>query len=230
MSWNKGFTKENHPGVAKISRTMKRRHIDNFRLWREKMRVAGVIPSEYPSFPRSADLAEYIGVVLGDGNISAFPRSERIIITSNADNPGFIARYANLTKALFGKNPVVSKVNGKHAVRISLYQKNIARRLGIPAGNRSQLHFRTPRWISKNQENVTRFLRGLFEAEGSLSIHKPTYTYNLQFSNTNSSLLKAVEKGLKSLGYRPEIRKKAVRLRKRAEIESFRKLSRFREY
>lgn len=230
MSWSKGYTKETHPSVMKISRTMKARGIDNFKNWRIKMKKIGKIPSSYPPFRPSENLAEYIGVVLGDGNISKFPRSERIIIAANSNNHGFIKRYADFTQIIFNKKPTVSKVKSKNCVRISLYQKEISRRLRIPTGNRGPKKIKIPKWIWENDLYVISLLRGLFEAEGSLSIHLPTCTYNFQFCNKNASLLKITEKGLRMLGYHPEIRKAGVRLRRKAEVESFKKLIRFREY
>lgn len=69
----------------------------------------------------------------------------------------------------------------------------------------------------------------MFEAEGSLSIHLPTCTYNFQFKNSNQSLLKTVADSLIYLGYHPEIRENAVRLRKKIEVELFKSQIRFRE-
>lgn len=230
MSWNKGFTKENHSSVMKISQTMRRKKIDNFSKWRNKMRKIGKIPYDYPTFLPSPHLAEYIGVVLGDGNISKFPRTERIIISSNSDNTGFIKHYAKLTKIIFNKKPTINLVNNENCIRISLYQKEISKRLNIPAGNRNNLNIKLPSWIYKNKKNLIKLLKGLFEAEGSLSIHLQTYTYNFQFSNKNKSLLKVVENGLKILGYHPEIRKTSIRLRKKIEVEKFKKMIKFRVY
>src|SRR3989338_5850042 len=34
-SWNRGFTKKTHPGLAKLSETFKSRGIDNFSRWRK---------------------------------------------------------------------------------------------------------------------------------------------------------------------------------------------------
>ncbi len=221
---------ESDSRALKISRTMKARGLNNFSRWTEGMKKIGLIKTSYPNFTHGGDLAEYVGVVLGDGNISSFPRCERIIISCNSNNSGFVERYAKLTKKLFGKNPAVSKVKDKNNIRISLYEKKISARLGIPAGNRKAINYRVPKWISENRANVIRFLKGLFEAEGSLSIHLPTCTYNFQFCNKNKSLLNAVEHGLKNLGFHPEIGKVYIRLRKRAEVEKFREMITFRMY
>lgn len=230
MSWNRGFTKNTHSSVMKISLTMRDKHIDNFKNWRNKMKALGKIPSDYPQFPISEDLAEYIGVVLGGGHIQKFPRTERILIISNSNNSGFIQHYSTLTEKLFNKKPVVKKISKENAVRVSLYQKEISRRLCIPTGSRRGLDIKIPIWIWKKEMYIVSFLRGLFEAEGSLSIHKPTCTYNFQFSNRNQSLLNAVAKGLIILGYNPEIRKICVRLRKKMEVEKFKEHISFRKY
>lgn len=230
MPWNKGHTKLTHPSVMKTSRTMRLKKIDNFLQWRNRMKSLGIIPNGYPSLPHSGDLAEYIGVMLGDGNISRFPRTERIILVSNANNPGFIRYYAILTEKLFNKKPGVYNIKNVNAVRITLYQKELSKRLGIPTGNRSKINLKMQGWIYENRTFLIRFLKGLFEAEGSFSIHLPTSTYNLSFSNRNISLLDGVEKALILLGFHPERRHNAVRLRKRHEALAFEALISFRKY
>jgi hypothetical protein len=77
---------------------------------------------------------------------------------------------------------------------------------------------------------LVRFLRGLFEAEGSLCIHLPTCTYNFGFCNKNPSLLTIVKDSLELLGYNPKISGYNIGLRRKAEVESFRILSEFRKY
>lgn len=196
------------------------------------MKKMGIIPADYPPLVLCGDLAEYIGVMLGDGNISAFPRTERLILVSNANNAGFIRHYADLTENLFNKKPKVYKVKNAQAVRITFYQKNISQRLGIPIGNRNKIDLQIPKWIYKNKDFLIKFLKGLFEAEGSFSIHLPTCTYNFSFSNRNTSLLDMVEKALLLLGFNPERRNNnnAVRLRKKHEALKFEALISFRKY
>jgi hypothetical protein len=223
-SWSKGFTKETHPSVRKISDTMKTRKIDNFKNWRKSHRV------RYANIPRNGDLAEYIGVVLGDGNIQAFPRTERIVIAGDAKKMGFINHYAKMTEFLFKKTPIIMKAGYSNAVRISLYQKFISKRLGVPTGDKEQLAYVLPSWIEGNERYLVRFLRGLYEAEAYLSIHLPTCTYNFGFVNTNPYLLKIVEVALRRLEFHPEVRHNAIRIRKKAEVERLKNLLQFRQY
>ncbi len=168
---------------------MKRKKVDNFKVWRERMRKIGKIKSDYPELIKNGDLAELIGVILGDGHIGKFPRSESLRITANSNNAGFISRYAMLLKTVFRKETSVACVKGSNATTITIYEKHISRRLSIPTGSRKDIETLIPRWILKDRQFIIRYLRGLYEAEGSYSVHLPTYTHKLSFSNTNQSFV-----------------------------------------
>lgn len=229
-SWSKGFTKENHPSVRKISETMKRRKIDNFAEWRKEAIRDGRIRTRFPALPKNGDLAELIGVLLGDGHIEKCPRTERLLIFSNSNNEGFVERYSRLVQKLFKKKPYVYKQSTQNCIRISLYEKKVSERLGIPTGSRKDISIAVPRWIEKKELHIIRYLRGLYEAEGSYSIHKPTYTHKFVFSNTNQSLLKNVSKLLTVLGFSPHSDSLRVQISKKNEVMRAVKLFRFRQY
>src|SRR3989344_3253504 len=108
-NWSKGFTKETHASVMKRSKTMRLRKIDNFAIWRNRMKKLGKIRSHYPIFEEDGNLAELIGVTLGDGHIRRFPRTEELSVFSNARNLGFIKRYARLMEITFNQKPALTK-------------------------------------------------------------------------------------------------------------------------
>lgn len=227
--WNKGKNRNSHPGVAKISETFKNKKIDNFRQWRLKMIKLGKFNSSPKELKKDGELAELIGVILGDGHIARFPRTEALTIVSNAKNKGFIERYDNIIYKVFDKKPVIYKAR-KGCVRIRIYQKYLSVRLGIPIGNRSKSKIEIPNWIKNNTEYLERYLRGLYEAEGSFSVHKPTYTYKLSFSNRNNSLLKNVFEGLVILGFHPHKSKYQIQVSRKQEVYQAKKLLEFRKY
>lgn len=228
--WNKGLTKEIHPSVAKISRSFKRRKIDNFARWREKMIKQGLIRVEYPSFQKCGGLAELIGVVLGDGHIETFPRTERLSIFSNSNNLGFVKRYSQLVREIFNKEVTVYRKRDSNCTKISIYQKKISKRLGVPAGARKHQNIKIPCWILKNEEFLIRYLRGLYEAEGSFSVHKPTYTYKFIFVNKNESLLENVYRALGILGFHPHRSKYKIQVSRKEEVYKVKDLIKFRQY
>ena len=226
--WNKGYTKKTHPGVLKISRTMKKKRIDNFAKWRLKMIKLGKIRNTYPPFKKSKELAFLIGLALGDGNISAFPRTECLTISLNTKYPTLVAYTKCTLNRLFEKTSSQERIG--NCVRLRIYQKYISKRLDILTGDRHKAKLEIPHWIWKSRKFLTWYLKGLFEAEGSLSIHLRTYTYNFQFSNLNRDLLKNVGELLEKLGFHPEYRDYATRLRKRKEVEDFKNLISFRKF
>lgn len=229
-AWNKGKTKETDPSVAKISATMKAKGLDNFLAWRNKMKEEGKIKSDYPPFPRDARLAELIGVVLGDGNIQAFPRTERLVIVGDIKKPEFIYYYADLIEELFAKTPSILAYGNSNTLRLTLYERFISDRLGIPTGDKRNLTHVIPDWINENSGYLIAFLRGLYEAEGCYCIHKPTYTYKLNFRNYNKSLLDIVFSSVVRLGFHPHRSRRTIQLSRRKDVEEFRSLISFRNY
>ena len=229
-NWNKGLTKDTNPSVRKISDTMKRKKLDNFKVWRERMKAEGKIKSVYMPFRKNGDLAELIGVILGDGHIRPFPRTEELSIFSNSNNPGFVSRYFKLVEKIFGKKPVSTFHSGGNCIRIRLYEKQISARLGVPFSPRGKLKIRVPAWISSNKSYIVRYLRGLYEAEGSHSVHLPTFTHKFQFSNRNTSMLNNVFKLIKVIGFHPHRSKYQIQISKKKEVYEAIKVLGFRNY
>lgn len=216
--------------AQKISATMRARKINNFATWRLKAIKSGKIIVDFPPLKRDGDLAELTGVLLGEGHLQKFPRTERLLIFSNSNNPGFIRRYTNLVEKLFKKKTYVYKQGGQNCTRISLYQKGISERLGIPTGARGALSIVVPAWILENRKYVVRYLRGLYEAEGSLSHHEPTSTHKLSFSNMNASMLENVFSLMSWLGFHPHRDAKRVQLSRKEEVRQAVELLQFRRY
>lgn len=229
-AWNRGKTKEDDPRVRKISETFKARRIDNFAQWRRQARLAGKIPVTHAPLAKNGQLAFLTGLTLDDGHIERFPRSERLRIVLGTDKPLLWQHTVEAIRSIFSKEPWVQRRKQAAAVEISLYQTRLSERLGIPTGSRGKLAVRLPEWIRSTRQYLIACLKGLFEAEGSYSTHAPTYTYNLSFSNRNPVLLDEVEWALTFLGFHPERRTYAVRLRKKQEAARFIELIRFRSY
>jgi intein/homing endonuclease len=167
----------------KISKTMKLGKIDNFARYRADILASR--PESYFVIKESAQLAELLGVVLGDGYIGAHARTDVLRIACNLNNPGFIMRYSKFVESIFDKQPSVKKRLTSNCVDIVIYQKGIAERLGLETGAKTHRPFVLPEWIKSNPEYQIKFLRGLFETDGCHATHLPTYTYKFMFTNVN---------------------------------------------
>jgi hypothetical protein len=230
LPWNKGVTKDMDERVKKISDTFKRKKLDNFSVWREEMKRQGKILSTYPPFEKSKELAILTGLILGDGNIHKFPRTEKLTITLGTDKPKLIEFAFGLVEKVISKKPKVLPLGTSNAIRMTLYQKNLSERFFIPSGKRRYSTTGIPGWIWESEEYILCCLRGLFEAEASLSVHLPTYTYNFAFANRNEKLLSDVSRALSLFGLHPEVRTYAIRLRRKDEVKYFKELISFRNY
>ena len=229
-SWNKGQTKNTHSSVLKISETMKRKKIDNFAKWREVARKKGIIPSNYPKLDKNGNLAELIGLILGDGHICKHKRTESLRISLNSNNQGLVKRIAFLIEDIFCKKPHVGKKSYSDCATVTIYQKFLSKRLRIPAGSKKDIIHKIPSWILLKKECKIRFLRGLYEADGSHCIHLPTYTHKFIFKNCNDSLLEIVYNLLVQLGFNPHVSKYTVQISKKDEVKAAVELLEFRKY
>jgi hypothetical protein len=230
MTWSKGLTKENNTSLKKTSKTMKSRKVDNFSVWRNEMRQIGILKSEYAELVRDGDLAELIGVTLGDGHVCIYPRTEELRIISNSNNPGFIQRYADIIEKVFHKKAYIVPSKQSNSTKIGVYEKHISKRIGIPPGARGKLSIKVPQWILKNNDFIVRYLRGLYEAEGSFCVHEPTYTYKFMFANRNISMLDNVYYLMKKIGFHPHRTKDNIQISKKEEVFSAIDTLNFRKY
>jgi hypothetical protein len=229
-SWNKGLTKKTSVSVQRISNTMRKKKIDNFAKWREKAKEEGLVKNSYDSFIRDENLAELLGVILGDGYIGEHPRTECLRIVSNSNNSGFIKRYERIVTDIFKKKPTVKKRKNSEAVDIVLYEKHIAKRLGLKTGAKTHRPFLLPSWIKNNKQYKIHFLRGLYETDGYVGHHEATYTHKLVFYNVNQSLLKLVFDLVSELGFHPHGSKTCIQVSRKVEVDKLSKLVHFREY
>jgi hypothetical protein len=227
-AWNKGLTKHSHPSVARMARTFKVKKIDNFSAWRADQLCRR--PKEYTELKKNGDLAELLGAILGDGYIGQHARTQVLRITSNNNNPGFIERYATLVERVFKKIPHVGSRTSSNCTDITIYQNNIAWRLGLETGNKTHRPFVLPEWIESNRGYTIRFLRGLYETDGCLSHHAGTYTHKFIFRNYNQSLLELVSVLLSRLGFYATKTSSSVQISRKREVEMASKLLRFRQY
>lgn len=228
--WNKGKNKDNDISVKKISVTLKTKKIDNFKTWRENAKKLGIIPNPEKLFNQNEDLAFLTGLILGDGHLAKASRTEVLRITLGTDKPDLWKYAAKIVSRVFNKKPNIRKRKHSEAMDITIYQNNLAKRLFIPLGPKRKYRLKLPPWIWGNKSFLISAVKGLFEAEGSFSIHLKTCTYNFAFCNFNTSLLLEVKKALILFGYHPEERKTAIRLRKRDEALSFEQLIKFRKF
>lgn len=155
----------------------------------------------------SEDLAEFIGIVLGDGGIT--PR--QVAITLNkTDDIEYIEYVSKLIRRLFDvspsvleQGPVVDVLVSRTELVLFLLEK------GLRAGNKVRNQVDVPEWIKDNDAFSKRCVRGLIDTDGSYYSEIHNYKekiYNncvINFTNRSFPLLNFVRSKLREFDFRP---------------------------
>jgi len=167
------------------------------------------------------DLAEILGMHIGDGCISVTKRYSEYYLGGDLKEEK--EYHNNWVKPLFNKKimlPLLNKkVNYKEHPKVGVYGfhiwnkkiVNFFKDLGIPSG--TKINIRIPDQILNNKKLSLRFLRGLFDKDGCIYFDKnrtcKTPINNrpsIKLGMVSKNLIKEVFDILKKLGLNPRMK------------------------
>jgi hypothetical protein len=124
-------------------------------------------------------LAEFIGILLGDGNLHK--KSDCITIVGSLEDFYYYTGYViPLIKSLFNGNPKLRKRNDRNSYYIDFNSKEtmdyLTKDIGLIRGNK--INAKVPSMIIENRRLIPPFLRGLFDTDGCLKFSKQTRNEN----------------------------------------------------
>lgn len=146
--------------------------------------------------PRSARLAEFIGIMFGDGGINNLWQAN-VTLNSVADAT-YVDYVADLMHELFGIRPAVRARANRRATVVSLASTSVVDFLveqGLPRGNKLSHGLAIPAWILERKKYKIACVRGLVDTDGCLirHVHRVgggTYRHTyLSFSSGSPELL-----------------------------------------
>lgn len=182
------------------------------------LRERGVIP-----FPNkydcpqnlSVDLAEMVGILLGDGGMTRYQLS---ISLNSVDDKDYVNYVENLGYILFKHKPKLIYRGNTKCVDLYYNGENLIKYLisiGLGIGSKVKRQAGVPNWIESDPEYQKSCLKGLMDTDGGIHIHKynvngKTYFYkNVCFTNQSVPLIDFVYNTLKRVGLNP---KKRIRI------------------
>ena len=176
---------------------------------------------------RGLQLAEFVGIVLGDGGLTDY----QLKITFNRDTDAEHANFMKeLIEELFKLTPkIISKKSDKGS-DIAVYSKNLVEFLesnGLKRGNKVKNKADIPFWIKRNNNFQLSCLRGLMDTDGSCytythSVNKKRYcNFALCFTNASQPLLKSAHAIFDKNGYNPCVTGRRVYVYGRNEIAKY---------
>lgn len=121
----------------------------------------------------SEELAELIGIVLGDGSVT---RGQIIITLNSKDDKEFSEYVVNLLKKLFDVHVGIHYRKDSMALSCVVSRVGIVKycveKLGLRVGNKVKQQVDIPDWIKKNNAYAIACVRGLIDTDGSVFSHK----------------------------------------------------------
>ncbi len=189
----------------------------------------------YPK--KSEELAEFVGIILGDGNIFSYRKRKnnrtisvyeiRICGHSKDDKNYLIDFVVPLCQQLFNIEPSIHFHENKNEVYIKLTGKEIVEflsNIGLRPGNKIKNQLSIPKWIWSNKNFLKACLRGLFDTDGSIYELKPHWPGILQisFKNRNTRLLNDVRRALLICGFKvSSVTGDRIYITKQREVDRF---------
>lgn len=173
---------------------------------------------------RSKRLAEFIGIMLGDGGMSKYQLTVSLNRITDADYSRFVI---GLMKELFGATVSVSET--RRALVRTMYVSSIravafCQRNGLTVGDKIRNGAAPPSWITASLSYSAVCLRGMVDTDGSFFAERHVirgrmYEYRrMHFVSASSKLRLFAFETLSRLGFHPRLRNRHVTLEKPDEV------------
>ena len=161
---------------------------------------------------RSKLLAEFVGIMLGDGGITPY----HIDITLGENEKNYIQYVGGVIYKLFSVIPKTYELKTSKATSITVGRKalvNFCQEIGLVLGNKIKQQIDIPNWIIENKTFLRECIRGLFDTDGCFFIHNYVshgrrYSYlKITFTSASAPLVDSVADALINLGINVRISK-----------------------
>lgn len=144
----------------------------------------------------SDDLAEFFGIMLGDGNLTHF----QVAVTLGTKEAEYAEYVARLIEKLFG--PIAKILIYKKNYR-SIYIGSVEATQWLQTEglvfNKVKSQVSAPGWIFEKESYMERFLRGFFDTDGS--VYELKFGIQIGLTNRSIPLLESLQQMLIALHY-----------------------------
>lgn len=177
---------------------------------------------------RDNSLAEFVGIVLGDGGIKKY----QLTITLNKiTDREYITYVIKLIKRLFGLEPKVYGLKNSLAVNVAVSRKDLVsfcKKIGLKEGDKIRQQVDIPGWIKKNRNFGKKCVRGLMDTDGCVFnechlIKGKKYCYpRMSFVSHSAPLRLSVYEILQKLGFYATLRNnRSVQIERLVDIKRY---------
>jgi intein/homing endonuclease len=167
------------------------------------------LPKQFTRPKRSQKLAEFIGIILGDGGISKY---QMTITLNRKDDADYVKFVVDLIEKLFNIKCSLTTRESVEVITISrIGIIAFCEKMGLQKGNKIKNQVDIPRWIKENKAYSIACLRGLIDTDGCVVKHQyqvkgKRYLYKkLAFSSRSKPLINSVRRVLNDLDLKSRI-------------------------
>ena len=170
---------------------------------------------------KSGELAEFIGIMLGDGNIYR----NQVNIAFDKRHTNYMNYVESLCFNLFGvkfKRKFMKNINSGYLYFYNQVLVSKLLELGLKRGNKIENQLGIPNWIKDNKNLSKRCIKGLIDTDGCIYICKREGQKYVKFTNHNKRLMNDFKEITKNLGYSfAKANKTNTCLYRKEEVASF---------
>jgi hypothetical protein len=172
---------------------------------------ASFIPKDIRTPRKSVELAEFAGIMMGDGGMS---RYQAIISLNSRDDAAYTVFVVRLVRKLFRVTPAVYRDKSALVNDIVISRRKIVEylhALGLPIGNKIRQGLDMPQWVRQNPAYAIACVRGLMDTDGCVFTHSyrvngKRYSYKkIAFTSASPLLVASVSSVLRGAGLSPRI-------------------------
>lgn len=187
----------------------------------------GFVVRKEITYPDNSELlAEFIGILYGDGGVTNY----QVTVTFNKliDKP-YADFMVRLIKRLFSIVPSINYRRIENTGNVVISSSNVVELLkqhGIKVGDKTKWG-KAPEWIWQNRLYQAAYLRGLMDTDGCVYHHKykvngKWYSFTkIAFTSYSAPLRETIFHMLKNLIFSPKLYGNRVYLYKRAEVDRY---------
>lgn len=167
---------------------------------------------------RSERLAEFFGIMLGDGHVSRY----QVMVTLGTKELEYVDYVRDLMSSLFQIPATIgTQEHGKYRI-VYIGSRQLTQWLydeGL-VPNKVEAQVAAPTWVFETNVYMRAFLRGFFDTDGS--IYRLRHGRQISFTNVSLPLLYSLQNMLIKLGYKPSaVSSYRVYLTRRDDIDRF---------
>ncbi len=194
-----------------------------------KIKSGFKILREIHFFRKTEELAELLGLLVGDGHLSQYQVSLSTNSITDRDHAAFVR---TLFEKVTSVPVIMTTLRSENTITLVASSKALVTRLnnlGMPLGNKIASGLRIPLWVKANRKFAGAFIRGLFDSDGSVFLDrhlikgKRYESIGWTITSKSPSLLVDMVELLRCLDFSPTHRESqwAVYLRKKENIIRF---------